>query len=224
MARLEFLFIRALDRTEHGIQNLERQLVESPRLFVQVLALAFERSDDGEDPPEWRIDNEEQRQALALAAYTLLDKIIRIPGTDDNGVINAADLKTWVTETRALCLELARAAIGAQNIGQVLSAAPVGADGVWPCEPVRDVLEDVASREIAIGIGVAVYNARGMHHVQDDAADERALAEKYRAWSRKLAFAHAYVATVLEEIAQRYDREAERWISDAAVRRRLRGW
>jgi hypothetical protein len=218
------LFIRALDRTEHGIPNLERQLVESPRLFVQVLALAFKRSDDAEDPPEWRIHNEEQRQALALAAYTLLDRIRRIPGTDENGTIKDADLRTWVTETRALCLELGRTAIGDQKIGQVLSAAPAGADGVWPCEPVRDVLEDVASREIGIGIGVAVYNARGTHNVRDDAADERALADKYRAWSRKVAFGHAYVATVLEEIAQRYDREAERWISDAAVRRRLRGW
>ncbi len=224
MARLEFLFIRALDHTEHGIPNLERQLVESPRLFVQILALAFKRSDDGQDPPEWRIENEDQRRTLALAAYALLDKIRRIPGTDENGTIKEADLRTWVTETRALCLELGRAAIGDQKIGQVLLSASVGADGVWPCEPVRNVLEDIASREIGIGIGVAVYNARGMHRVTDDAADERALAEKYRAWSRKLAFGHAYVASVLEEIAQRYDREAEREISDAAVRRRLKGW
>jgi addiction module HigA family antidote len=224
MARLEFLFVRALDRTEHSIPNLERQLVESPQLFVQVLALAFKRSDDGQDPPEWRIPNDEQRQALALAAYTLLDRITRIPGTDDNGTINAADLKTWVTETRALCVEHGRDAIGDQKIGQVLAVAPVGADGVWPCEPVRDVLEDVASQEIAIGMGVAVYNARGMHRIRDDAADERALAEKYRGWSRKLAFGHPYVATLLEDIAKRYDREAEREISDAAVRRRLRGW
>lgn len=221
MARLEFLFIRALDRTEHGIPNLERQLVESPRLFVQVLALAFKRSDDSEDPPGRRIQNDEQRQVLALAAYTLLDRIRRIPGTDDNGTINAADLKTWVTETRALCLEHGRAAIGDQKIGQILSAAPVGADGVWPCEPVRDVLEDVASQEIATGIGVAVYNARGMHRIREGAADERALAAKYRAWSRKLAFGHPYVATLAEEIAARYDREADREISDAAVRRRL---
>jgi addiction module HigA family antidote len=222
MARLEFLFIRALDRTEHGIPNLERQLVESPRLFVQVLALAFKRSDDGEDPPEWRIQNDEQRQAVALAAYTLLDRIRRIPGTDDHGTINAADLKTWVTETRSLCLEHGRAAIGDQKIGQILSAAPVGTDGIWPCEPVRDVLEDVASREIATGIGVAVYNARGMHRIREDAANERELAAKYRSWARKLAFGHPYVATLVEEIAAGYDREAEREISDAAVRRRLR--
>jgi len=222
MARVEFLFIRALDHTEHGIPNLERQLVESPRLFVQVLALAFKRSDDGDDPPEWRIQNAEQRQALALAAYTLLDKIRRIPGTDENGTINAADLKTWVTETRSLCLEHGRVAIGDEKIGQILSAAPVGTDGVWPCEPVREVLEDIASREIAIGMGVAVYNARGMHRIREDAADERTLAAKYRAWSRKLAFRHPYVATLVEEIAARYDHEADREISDAAVRRRLR--
>ena len=127
-----------------------------------------------------------------------------------------------MSETRSLCLEHGRAAIGDQKIGQILSAAPVGADGVWPCEPVREVLEDVASREIAIGMGIAVYNARGMHRIREDAADERASAAKYRAWSRKLASGHPYVATVVEEIAARYDHEADREISDAAVRRRLR--
>jgi len=73
---------------------------------------------------------------------------------------------------------------GDQKIGQVLSAAPAGADGVWPCEPVRDVLEDVASREIGIGIGVAVSNARGTHSVRDDARDERALARNTRVVAR----------------------------------------
>jgi hypothetical protein len=222
MARLEFLFIRALDYSEHGIPNLERELVESPRLFVQVLALAFKRNDAGQDPPEWRIHNAEQRQAAALAAYTLLDKIRRIPGTDENGTINAADLKTWVTEARSLCLEHGRAAIGDQKIGQILAAAPVGDDGIGPCKPVREVLEDIASPEIALGMGVAVYNSRGMHYLCEDGAEDRALALKYRTWSRQLAFEYPYVANLVEQIAARYDRDADREASDAAVRRRLR--
>jgi hypothetical protein len=163
MARLEFLFIRALDHSEHGIPNLERQLVESPRLFVQVLALTFKRDDDGQDPPEWRIQNAEQREAIWSAAYTLLDKIRRIPGTADDGTISAADLRAWVTEARSLCLEHGRAEIGDQKIGQILAAAPVGDDGIWPCAAVREVLEDVASPEIAIGMAIAVYNSRGLH-------------------------------------------------------------
>jgi hypothetical protein len=189
---------------------------------VQVLALTFKRNDDGEDPPEWRIQNEEKREAVWSAAYTLLDKIRRIPGTDNDGTIKTVDLKAWVMEARALCSEHGRADIGDQKIGQILAAAPVGADGVWPCEPVREALEDVASQEIAIGMGIAVYNSRGFHRRSEDGADERALASKYRAWSRQLAFEYPYVANLLEQIAARYDHDADREDSDAAVRRRLR--
>ena len=123
-----------------------------------------------------------------------------------------------------MCAEHGRGPIGDEKIGQILAAAPAGSEGVWPCEPVREVLEDIASPAIAQGIAIAVYNARGIHSVSDDAADERALAAKYRAWARKLAFEHAYVAKLVEDIAARYEREADQWISDAAVRRRLRGW
>ena len=55
LARLEFMFVEALDHTKHGIRNLEAQLSETPTLFMQALALAFNRRDDGEDPPEWRV-------------------------------------------------------------------------------------------------------------------------------------------------------------------------
>jgi hypothetical protein len=221
MARLEFLFIRALDHSEHGIPNLERQLVESPRLFVQVLALTFRRNDDGQDPPEWGIQTE-HREALWSAAYSLLNRIRRIPGTADDGIIRAADLKAWVTEARSLCLEHGRADIGDQKIGQILAAAPLGDDGIWPCTPVRELLEDIASHEIATGMGIAAYNSRGVHHRSVAGADERALAAKYRTWSRQLAFEYPYVANLVEQIAARYDHEADRENSDAAVRRRLR--
>jgi hypothetical protein len=221
MARLEFIFIRALDHSEHGIPNLERQVVELPPLFVQVLARLFKRSDDGEDPPEWRLPAFAYREPVWSAAYALIEKIKRIPGTDEDGAIKASDLKAWVTEARALCSEHGRADIGDRKIGEILAAAPIGTDGVWPCEPVREVLEDIASPEIAAGIAVTVYTERGMHR-GTEGADERALASKYRAWSRQLVFEYPYVAQLVEDIAARYDREAEREESDAAVRWRLR--
>jgi hypothetical protein len=81
MAQLEFLFIEALGRSRHGIPNLERQIAESPPLFVQAIALAYKRRDDGEDPPGWRVDDPERRTAVASAAYRLLEQVKRIPGT-----------------------------------------------------------------------------------------------------------------------------------------------
>jgi hypothetical protein len=87
---------------------------------------------------------------------------------------------------------------------------------------VREVLEDVASPEIAIGMGVAEYNSRGVHPRGEGGDDERALASKYRTWSRQLAFDYPYVANLLEQIAKNYDHDAAREDSDSAVRRRLR--
>jgi hypothetical protein len=59
-------------------------------------------------------------------------------------------------------------------------------------------------------------------HAHGDGGDqERDLAAMYRNWARRLAFEYPYVASVVEGIAERYDREAEMWDSGDAVRRRL---
>jgi hypothetical protein len=142
---------------------LSGRISESPALFVHALALAFKRRDDGQDPPEWRIDNQEQKVALAHAAYSLLNKIKRIPGTDSLGAIQAEQLCAWLAETRALCEANGRSEIGDQKIGQVLAACPVGSDGVWPCEAVREALEEIRSDDIAVGMAVGVSNSRGAH-------------------------------------------------------------
>jgi len=221
MAQLEFLFIQALDHSEHGIPNLERQLSESPSLFVQALALVFRRSDDGEDPAEWRIDNPEQAKAAAHAAYALLERVRRIPGTDDDGKVRVSELKAWLAEVRSLCSKYGRTKIGDQRIGQFLAAPLVGDDGVWPCVAVREALEEIGSEDIAAGMCVGVYNSRGVHWKGEGGNQERELAQKYRNWSRQLAFEYPYVANMLEQIANGYDREAAWEDSEGAVRKRL---
>jgi addiction module HigA family antidote len=163
MAALEFKYIRALDHTEHGIPNLQRQFAKSPPLFMQIIALVYKRRDDGDDPPEWGINKLERNEALLSAAYAALSKMKYIPGRDPTGKIDVKTLRTWLTELRALCLKHGRAEIGDHVIGQILATAPVGEDGVWPCEPVRAVLEEITSQEIARGIAIGVYNSRGMH-------------------------------------------------------------
>ena len=189
---------------------------------MQILALTFKRSDDGEDPPEWRIKNEEQRQAIFSASDTLLEKIKRIPGTQDDGKIDIVRLREWVTEVRSLCAQHARMEIGDRRMGQILAAALPGDDGIWPCKPVRDVLEEIASPQIAIGMRVSVYNSRGAHARGEGGDQEREIAEKFRNWARQLVFSYPYVANLIEQIASGYEQDAMREDSETAVRRRLR--
>lgn len=222
MAQLEFLYIGALDRSDRGIPTLERQVAESPALFVQAVALMCKRSDDGQDPPEWRIDDPERRGTIASAAHCLLDQIKRIPGTDRDGKFTAEALSAWLTEARQLCAQHGRSEIGDQFIGQLLSKAPAADNGVWPCLPVCEAIERIASHEIAEGVVIGVHNARGAHWRGEGGLQERELAAKYRGWAQKLVFDYPYVGSVLERIAASYDREAEWHDSESKVRKRLR--
>jgi hypothetical protein len=109
------------------------------------------------------------------------------------------------------------------RIGKVLSCAPVGKDGVWPCEPVRDVMEDLQSECMMEGAHTGVYNARGVHFSGEGGDQERELAEKYCKWGRALQVSHPFVAgKLLMGLAKTYDNEATREDTEAGIRRRLR--
>ena len=223
MAQLEFAFIDTLDHSEHGIRNIERRVAESPALFVQALALFTTREDDGQDPMEWRVVDPERRGALGDAAYRLLDRVSRLPGLDTEGRVDADVLRGWVVDARRLCAEHGRAGIGDERIGQLLSRAPAVEDGSWPCRPVCEVLQTIASPDVASGFEVGVRNARGVHSrsLDEGGAQERALSAKYRAYAERLTFDYPYVANILERIAKAYDWEAEREDSEVLRRKRL---
>ena len=221
MSDLEFLFIRALDDGDHGIPNLERQLGKSPTLFAQVVSITYKRSDGAEDPPDWRFDDRKDNGAFAAITFTLLRRIRHIPGTDKAGSINPDELKSWVDEVRALCLKYGRGNVGDQSIGQILASAPIGSDNIWPCESVREVIEEIYSNDIATGVDMGIHNSRGVHFKIEGGTEERDLSNLYRNWSKQLTNSHPFVASLLDQIASGFDRQAVWEDSNSSVRRRL---
>jgi hypothetical protein len=72
------------------------------------------------------------------------------------------------------------------------------------------------------GACTGVYNARGVHWRGEGGAQERKLAEKYRAWEIALQVSHPFVAThLLKSLADGYEKDAAREDIEASVRRRL---
>ena len=221
MAEFEFMYINALEYSQHGIPNLENQITESPAFFARVVALMYKRSDEGEDPPEWRIENPKQREAAGSAAYLLLNEITKIPGTNDGGEIEGHVLAAWISEVRQLCRNYARSDMGDHSIGELLAKAPTGKNGIWPCEVVCEAMEEIASRIIGEGFYIGTLNARGVVDRGEGGKQEYELAEKYRAWAEHWLFDYPFVGRILEDIAAYYDRDGERWDSEAEVRKRL---
>ncbi|WP_075620382.1 HigA family addiction module antitoxin [Paenisporosarcina indica] len=222
LAQLEFLFIGLLDESKYGIPNLEAQIGESPSLFVQAVALAYKRRDEKEDPLEWRIENPDQRVAVASAAHRLLERITKIPGTDNNGIIDAVALAEWLAKVRRLCHEYGRAEIGDQCLGKLLAKAPADENGMWPCQEVCEAMEEISSLEIAKGFSIEVHNSRGAQWRVAGGEQEREQAVKYHTWAERLYFDYPYVGAILEDIAESYNREAKWHDSEENIAKRLR--
>ncbi len=224
-AGLEFAYLDVLakkwDDNAPGIPNLERYVEMQPELFVQAVVWAYKRGDDGIDPPEYRVEAD-QIEARARNSYKLMDGIERIPGHNPRGELEAPRLAKWIKTVRDACKKLGRADIAEIRIGNILASAPLGTDGVWPCEPVREVLEELHSEHIMRGVCTGRYNLRGVHWRGEGGDQERELANQYRQWAQALHFTFPYVSSqLLMEMAKTYESEADQEDTHAGIQRRL---
>ncbi len=131
----------------------------------------------------------------------------------------------WVMAVRDACDKLGRKDIGDFRIGKLLAHAPAGDDGVWPCEPVREVMEKFRSEAMADGAYETILNSRGIVMRGEDGADgaqEREIADRYRKWAEALENSHPFVASrLLMQVAGYYERDAKHEDANAEIRRRL---
>ena len=205
IARIEIPYMEVLDRFRPQLA-LHRQVVKEPSIFADVISWAFKRADGQADKPV----ADELRERRASVAFSVLWKLRLVPGMMDGGAVDTEALLTWVNEARRMCTERDRQDIGDQQIGQILANAPAGQDGVWPCEPVRGVLDNLASRHIGIGFVTGKRNLRGItsRGVFEGGEQERSLAEKYRHDASKIAGRRPFTAQLLRQLAAAYEGEA----------------
>jgi len=225
-AGLEFAYIDALwsmrgARDGHKIPNLERYVELHPEFFVQALVWLYKRKDGKEDPPELRAPSGRE-SAVAERSHKLLEGMTRQPAYGDGTEMSYAYLSQWCQQVRSRAAELGRLEVADLCIGKVLSAAPPGADGVWPCEVVRQVMEDIHSEKLMHGASMGAFNSRGAGWRSRGGAQERQLSARYQEWADALQYSHPFVATVLlGDLVKTYERFAKREDDEEAVGDRM---
>ena len=220
-SRLEFAYLPLLDQSDHGIPNLEESIANSPDFYFQAIRCLYERADGTEDWSELGFDDREQYKRVASDFYILLHRVRRLPGANVQGEIDSSALNDWLHQVRGLCERYDRADVGDLNIGEFLARAPANGDGVWPCRPICEALEWMASEQINRGFVIGVQNIQGAQFREVDGNQERELAARYRGWARELAHEFPYVGSVLERIAASYEITAKWWDDKTNVSKRL---
>jgi len=218
LVKIEWIWMPVLEHGTRGLKSLQEALSTDPRLFVDLLKVVFRAESE-----ETR-DLSDQDKTRAQQAYRLLEAWKKVPGTieitpvgdrDDGDIIfpqgrvNEKDLLGWITIARKLAEECGRLEPCDSRIGQVLAYAPEDPDGTWPCEPVRNVLEDIKSDKLERGLAVGVYNKRGMHQRFEGGVQERMLAEKFRNYASRVQSKWPRTGTALRSLADGYERDAK---------------
>ncbi|MFI5036675.1 MAG: hypothetical protein ACHQFZ_10780 [Acidimicrobiales bacterium] len=216
-AGLDEALVAELEWVYFGILHLTREprafykvLQKSPEQFVNLVCAVFRSQGEppsGEDP-------DEGRRNLARVSYMMLRSWRSLPGTSGNGTsVDGVALREWVVRSRALLAEAERSNIGDECIGQVLSGSPIGTDGIWPAECVRDLLESFESRYLSEGLQIGRFNSAGVtvRNPFSGGEIERRLSEQYEQWARVVAPKWPRTGHMLRDLSMTYRRWSTRF-------------
>jgi hypothetical protein len=217
IAAFEWKFLPIL-RQDGRTPSLERLLARSPKAFTELISLVFRAASARGEPPD-----SEKATEVTSNAYRLLHEWSVVPGTNDEGGVDFAELDRWISEARRLLADADRSEIGELQIGEVLAHAPEDADGTFPTRAVRDVLEAAPDDRLGRGFTIGLFNTRGMtfRGMAEGGKQEFDLANRYDAWATAIEATHPRTASTLRSVAEFYRQEGLR--NDEEAKRFLEG-
>lgn len=200
----DYEFILFSPDSEIPSSALYRSLGKNSDNFVEIVKSCC-RSDLGE-----RNSYADSEKHYRSHCFSILWHWKLLPGLNESGEINTQHLTNWVNESREAFTKSGYTLSGDYQIGQVLASSPVGSDGIWPAEPVRDIIESLSSRHINNGLYIGKINKRGVTSrdpfVGGD--QERKLELEYKSMASKLNARWPQTASILRRIANSYYGEA----------------
>ena len=215
LMRLEWAFLQALEDTIRGPKTLFKSLATEPQTFVQMVCLICHPT-TGKS-----VEVDSNARLMATQAHTLLSRwTYPLPGQSGED-IGTAELHDWVSETLKLLQQVDRLEVGMDQIGKVLSKAPVDPfDKIWPHIAVRQIVDHHCNDTLEEALRIGKYNARGpsTRSLTDGGKQERDLSAKYSSSSLELQARWPRMADVLRSLSTMYDRDAHRHDTDVNLR------
>jgi hypothetical protein len=217
LCELEWVFFSPLQHTRPP-KALFRSLAANPRTFVELVTAVFKPK--GEAATQQMSPAEAVR---AQQAFRVLREWRQPPGLQSDATIDGPLLHEWVSTARQLLEAADRADIGDECIGEVLSGSPPGVDGIWPAEPIRQILEETDSPSFGQGLAIGKFNARGVttRGAFEGGQQEDAIALEYEEWSRQVMARWPQTGRLLRDMARsyrnwarRHDAIAEEWTNN----------
>ncbi|WP_444921337.1 hypothetical protein ACJJID_02440 [Microbulbifer sp. CnH-101-G] len=210
--RVEWAYIPLLDSDRDAApQHLESRLVNDPEFFCEVIRLIYRSKNEGQPPRE----PTEESKAIATNAWQLLHEWRTPPGTKQDGTFSEGRFTEWLQRVKEACTESGHLEVALIHIGEVLIHTPSDPDDLWIRRAVAAALNDREADDMRRGYSMGTCNSRGFHWVDPTGKPERELANQFRSKAEDVENAgFQRFAVTLRNLADSYDRDAERIIDD----------
>jgi hypothetical protein len=209
---VEWAYLRLLDHHRGAAPKLlESRLASDPEFFCEVLRLIYrsKKKDELQKEPT------EDSKAIASNAWRLLHEWRIPPGMQEDGVFNEDKFSGWLQQVKNICTASGHLEVAFITIGEVLINSPADADGLWINRTIAEALNDRDAEDMRDGYRTGVYNARGVHWIDPTGKPEKELAEQLLQKAEDVENAgFQRLAVTLRGLADSYEREAERIISE----------
>lgn len=137
------------------------------------------------------------------------------PGTDEDGNFDEEKFDFWMKTVKTWSQEKDRYEVTMHTVGSGLSYTPLD-ENKLPAKAIINELNKVKNSELRRGYYLGIINQRGVHFIDSEGKPEFELSEDYANRANIVeAMGYARYAEVLREIAEQYNREARRNISEA---------
>ena len=213
--QVEWAYMSILDEFGHASPKLlEDRLANDPEFFCMLIqAIYRSRNDDAEvaEPTE-------DSKRIATNAYTLLHSWKRVPGIQADGNFDGEWFSNWLAQVIKSTTESGHNDVAFIQLGEVLINSPADPGGLWIHNSVATALNDRFNDSLRNGYRTGCFNSRGAYVVDTTGKNEKAIAVKYRGKADVVENeGFQRFAVTLRELAESYEREAERNITDANI-------
>lgn len=198
IARIEWLFRNVLNWNDMKCTQIIMK--ESPILYAQLVKYIYLK--EGEDK-ESRTD---EMRGVTNVLYDIYTKALFCPAEKD-GRVDFNKLKLWVNEFKDLLSKQRQMNLFGHLVGRLFAYSPIGDDNYMPCEPVRQIIEEIFDESLKSSYVTAEENKRGVY-TPDAGKTELEMSQHYKDNANKIRERYPSTASIYDLLSNIYKAEA----------------
>jgi len=146
--------------------------------------------------------DEKLPQDKFMTFYSLEQDIKFCPGANNN-TINTGTLNSWINTFHIRLTEGGQELLFNRKLGKLFACSPIGTDGLFPHEAIREKIEEIGNDELIHEFAFAIIYGRGFRYVTAG-KDEYLLAQKYEQLKKKFEIHYPKTSRIFDIISNSF--------------------